>query len=191
MGLPTELVMTDEEISDCLAHLLTTSNPGDTLHHLLLVPEVRTPLGVAEIGPSTMVVIDEAMRDETFLPRAVMSAILNAARKGRIIFAALALEVFAIYDSDMAGADEASENRARRLAADHLVGQHEKAVESTLLYAAAADGRRWTGDRIITGDRAGLTVGPELIRPGERHPADYYPKGPVPRLIRAAVGLRY
>lgn len=186
------MTVPDEKILSLLTTLLTMSDPGATLHHLAFGQIERGPLGVGELSVSLAMIDDAGPGDgritgQEFVTRAIAASAIDTAKKGGPIFlAALALEVNTVDERDLVGADEVTENRLRRMAADGRVQDHELSTETTLLYAAAADGRRWSGCRDLTGPRAGKVEGPSCLPPGQRSREDGWAYG---RLLRGIVRL--
>lgn len=178
-----------EVVEDYLRILFGRSDPGDTIHHLLIAscpPEDRTALGgvqtdklqlsmyaIAPVGPIDV---------ERFIAQSIRDAIAQQRRDGLVpYFAGLAREMLHL---DIEG-DEVAENRARRMRADGKLQDHPDAAEVTLLYAACTDGRRWVGEHVLTGAKAGTVVGPEL-RNGAITAEE---SGLHKRLVRVAAGL--
>ncbi len=163
------------------------SEPGAVMHWLIVVREGRGPLGQPE--PKTDVyaiapVFDNASDSEKFIASTVYGAAHDPKAVGPVVLAVFTMELTHVTMDD--GADEVSDNRARVLQASGHLEQHAKAVEVTRLYAAAADGRRWTGMHWLTGSRAGQIDGPTCHGPGSRADLDSWS---FARMIRATVGL--
>ncbi len=167
------------------------SEPGDTMHHLLVAeanPNARGPLGqvdpdelrvtiyaIAPVGPD--------IKPEDFIAQTITAATVQAHQRGHVIhFAALTKEAHVVICD---GNDEVMENRSRRMLADRQLEQHPLAVEASILYAAASDGRRWGGTHTLTGPDAGQVAGPtEIVGPIRRSELGIHE-----RLIRMAVGI--
>jgi hypothetical protein len=170
------VTIADDMITDYLSSLLGTSSPGDTMHHLLVVAadpgRPRTPLGLVEPDAlkATLYAIaqDDTVDAQQFIGKVIIGAAVDAHRAGLVIhFAGLALEAYTVWLPN--DGDEAAENLARRLSADHKLEEHPSAVEMTKLYAACSDGRRWLGSHALTGPPAGKIDGPELRVGGLAH----------------------
>ncbi|HCU49983.1 MAG TPA: hypothetical protein DGG94_09325 [Micromonosporaceae bacterium] len=179
----------DEVIEGYLGMLFGNSEPGQLLHHLLVAtaaPADHTALGFPQTDKLKVTIYAIAPTGDVdagqFVAKTIRTAIVEA-RRGETVpyFAGLAMEVHTVDDDG----NEVTENLARRLGADRKLQDHPAAVEVTLLYAACRDGRRWVGEHLLTGDRAGTVVGPEM-RVGAIGPQE---SGTHQRLVRAAVGL--
>lgn len=173
---------TDAQIDGYLTVLFGHSEPGQTIHHLLVAatePGVDRPdVSVFGILPT------EDVNPEEFIAQTIAVAILEAMKAGRSIhFAGLAVEAHAVFYPD--DGNEVTENLARRLHADHKLQEHPEAVEVTRLYAAARDGRRWVGEHFLTGPYAGRVSGPTVVA-GRFVEVE---RGLHQRLVRAAVGI--
>lgn len=164
------------------------SEPGEAMHRLLVAtapPGSSTMFGLPDLSAAFIMIAPvggSAVEADQFVNQSVMAAIVDARRKGTVIhFAGLAMEMHGVaYDGN-----EVTENRARVLLADGRLEEHAAAVEVTKLYAAARDGRRWTGVHTLTGARAGHITGP-TVRTGS---IDLDEEGMPWQLIRAAVGI--
>lgn len=180
----------DDLLDGYLKGLLGESEPGDAMHRMFVVtadPAGYNALGLPEPGKLSLAVyalaLDADSDADEFIGQAILAAMVEADNKGTVIhFAGLAKEIFGVPDSG----DEASENLARRLQADGKLHQHPDVAEVTRLYAASRDGRRWTGQRVVTGPDAGSVSEP---RPRVGRLADQE-IGLHQRLIRAAVGIK-
>lgn len=173
-------------IDGYLSSLFGRSEPGQTMHHLLVAtanPADGSVLGIPNLEVAVYAIAPTGDVDaEQLLAETIMTAIVWARRKGAVVhFAGLAMEVYTIADDG----NEVTENRARLLLAERRLQEHPDAVEMTRLYAACRDGRRWTGGHILTGPKAGTVSGPHA-RVGGIAPQE---KGMHQRLVRAAVGL--
>lgn len=182
-------MITDEQIGNYLACVFGSSEEGAALHNMVFacVPAAHdTPLGLPGTGQLSVTIYaiapTEDVDTESFIARTIRGATAEARRKNVVpYFAALGVEAHGVPEDG----DEVTENLARRLRADRKLQHHPRAVEVTLLYAACRDGRRWSGEHIITGPRAGTVIGPELVT-GARQS---WETGIHQRLLRAAVGL--
>lgn len=161
------MTITDDLITSYLEVVFGRSSPGDALHHLLVAAAKpgRSPLGLVDADKLEVymyaIAPDRTVEDvDQFIAKVFMSAAIEAHQGGRAIhFAALAIEG---YVPLIAEDDEAAENLARRLKAEDKLNEHPSAVEATRLYAACSDGRRWSGQHILTGPAAGTIIGPDL-----------------------------
>jgi hypothetical protein len=178
------LIVDDAEVLRIISTVFGCSEPGAQVHQLVLVRETRHPvlgtpqpvIGLHGILPT----FDNAIANEQF----VVTAIANALDENpNPVLAVFTMEMFGIAGPVL---DEVAENRARVLHAEGHLGRHEDAIEFTWLYAAHADGRRWTGEHHLTGAEAGTVEGPTCLPRGERAQSD---GRPVARQIRAGVGL--
>lgn len=180
MSIPEEMIMGH------LNHLLGSSDPGDSIHHLYvvsapagavgplgLVPEDRLALYVYAIAP------DSSVDVEQFVAKVVVSAAVSAVKEGRVaLFAAMSQEVWAVEPMDAEG---------HRLLAEGRLGEHPRVADLTVVYGVCQDGRRWRGRRWLTGEKAGqmedvdLLVGPP--RRGESRGVS------VDGLMRRLVGM--
>lgn len=145
---------------------------------MLGTPQLVTEL--CAIAPT----YDNANTNARFTRQAIISAV--AKQQQQPVLAVLTMEVFDVCLPP--GTDEVAKNQARVLHARGRLGEHQAATEVTMLYAAAADGRRWTGTHHLTGPRAGEQDGPTSQLRGTRSRED---DGPMARMIRAAVGLSW
>ncbi len=174
----------DESLLSHLNILLGTSQPGATMHHLHVTsqaPPTVGPLGrVPGATASAVYAIDHAGPGDVpgFIEQVIRTARLDAARQGRrAVFAALGYEAWSLLP------DTAVDDRVRELAAAQRLQDHPAAFELTMVYAAHTDGRRWTGQRWLTGPLAGTTedavmlIGPVSVGEG----------GPLGAAVRACV----
>lgn len=169
-----------------LGALFGNSEPGQTIHQLMIAaaqPDGRGALGIPELGVTLYAIAPDGDVDtDQFIARVITTAVREAQQKQSVIhFAALVLEIHAVNDDG----NEVTENLARRMQADRKLQDHPGAVETTLLYAACRDGRRWVGTHVLTGPRAGTVVGPEL-RLGALARDE---RGRHTWLVRTAVGI--
>jgi hypothetical protein len=147
--------MPEKMIKDSLELLLTQSDAGDVLAHLHVFtagPDAIGPLGTVDeskIGLHVYV-IDAPEGD----PEGFAAAHLERVRREklaagqRVLFAAMSQEAWLVPKDDW-------DEQAGRLLAQGRLFEHPKMVEVTLVYGAAADGRRWSGQRWLTGPKAG------------------------------------
>jgi hypothetical protein len=173
-----------ETMDGWLGWLLSQAEPGQVLHHLVVIRGARTPLGLPDPekweahGYAVAPVGD---RDPMDLIVKTVQRATRDAHPDLISFMGLAVEGYGVHDDG----DEVTENLARRLRADGRLQDHPKQVEVTKLYAACRDGRRWSAERIVTGPRAGEVIGPAIRTAGLAGDE----VSPEKRLIRAAVGM--
>lgn len=170
--------------------LLSSSDPGDVLHHLHVIAAPRDAVGPFGMPDETQlkstvyaIAADIAVESvESFIAKVIMTAAIECTRKNAVpLFAALNQEVFALVG-------EASDDElARRLHKEGRLSDHPDAAEATLVYATCRDGRRWRGRRWLTGPKAGQTEDVELLvgRPDPREA-----KGLPAALMLKLVGLR-
>lgn len=170
--------------------LLSSSDPGDVLHHLHVIAAPRGAIGPLGMPDETQlkstvyaIAADIAVESvESFIAKVIMTAAADCAKNGeQPMFAALNQEVFAL-----AGEGRPDE-LARRLHKEGRLFEHPDAAEATLVYATCRDGRRWRGRRWLTGPKAGQTEDVELLvgRPDPREG-----KGLPATLMLNLVGLR-
>jgi hypothetical protein len=168
-------VISDDTIDQYLGAVFGTSEPGAELHHLLIAaaPAGATSAlgGVPELGVHMHAIApvgDSSFDANRYVLQCLTAAFIEHRTNGRRVhFAALAMEQMAV----LSDGTEATENQARLLAGEHRLREHPAAVEVTVLYAACSDGRRWIGEHILTGPRAGRITGPTprfgRLGPGE------------------------
>lgn len=182
-------MISDEKIDRYLGNLFGNSEPGAVIHQLLLaasepgtelsalgVPKLK--LSMIAFAPTGKVGFDA----ESWVTGQARRVIRDMRLAGSTIyFAALVMEIHAVEDDG----DEVTENLARRLQADRLLQQHPAVVEVTSLYAACSDGRRWVGEHVLTGRRAGTVIGPQVLT----GPCGVDEKREWHRVLRAAVGI--
>jgi hypothetical protein len=182
-------VIQDEVIDGYLDNLFGSSEPGQTMHHMLFATAGaadRTALGLPtpdglKVTYYAIAPTEEVDADQ-FVAQTIVAAIAEARQKDAVVyFAGLAVEGYAVIDDGT----ELTENLARRLQADRKLEEHPGAVEVTRLYAACRDGRRWVGEHHLTGPKAGTVSGPQ-VRVGALARQE---GGLHQRLVRAAVGL--
>ena len=176
----------DDAIDGYLSAIFGDSEPGAMLHTMLLaVAEPETgPLGLPKIA-TTLYAIDPSGPNggDPFVAKAIRAAVAEKLREGCVIeFAGLAIEAHIV---DIPDNDEVAENKARVMHGDRRLSEHPAAVETTVLFAACRDGRRWTGMHYLTGPKAGTVLGPELHQ-GTLVDQE---QGRYARLIRSAVGI--
>lgn len=180
----------DDLIHTWLSSLFGKSEPGDSIHSLVIVTERLadiSPLGmVADPDKLTSALWtlapDKTVDGMVFANNAIAKAIVDAKEKDqRIVFAALAMELNAVVYDQPGPIPEHEIQMAR----EHRLAEHPEHVEVTRLYAACRDGRRWTGSHWLTGPRAGRIKGPSVLT-GPLTPQE---SGSNARLLRHAVGI--
>jgi hypothetical protein len=188
-------VISEDTIMGHLDMLLTGSEAGATLHHMHVIAAPRGqvgPFGVPDESQlhTTVYAIDVAAPDkdgkfnvEEFIAKVVMAAAVDANKAGRlVVFAALSQEVW-IVERDH------NDAHAQQLMQEGHLDEHPAAVEVTVVYGACRDGRRWRGQRWLTGPKAGSTEHVDLLvgapRPGEAFGMDR-----TASLLRRLVGGR-
>lgn len=185
----SQAILPDDVVDGYLSGLLGTSDPGDTMHHLLVssggtaaMNAFGQPIpGKLEVTIYAMAP-DDSVDADGFVAKTIMAAVVDARQKNRTIyFAALAREVHVV----IADGTELTENLARRLGADKKLHEHPSAVEVTQLYAVCRDGRRWAGEHYLTGPKAGTVDGPTLLQGSLRYDEHDVHR----RLLRIAVGI--
>lgn len=175
----------DETVGRWLGALFGSSSPGDALHQLLIAaaPRARTALGLPNLDDLKLsmyaIAPDKTVNTNKFIADVISQAMAEAAQNRAVIhFAGLAIEAHAA----------APDDTTRDLIRKRRLQDHPQAYEVTVLYAAASDGRRWTGVHTLTGPNAGQVDGPTVIV----GPVTHAELGthPICRpLILAAVGL--
>lgn len=143
---------------DLILSMFGTSDPGDSLHQLVILvgntdrkPEVH----VYALAPTD----DVDVRD--FVTNTARRIILEMRQKNQVaLFAMLVLEI----NTRIVDPENTEEiNRCREMVRNRILDQHPEAREVSLMYAAASDGRRWTGWHELTGPKAGYKDGPTLL----------------------------
>ncbi len=145
----------EKMISETLDQLMLNSDVGDALAHLYVLaagPGAITPLGAVDeskIGVDFAIITPAGVEPEAYA--AAYLKRLQAEKRAageQVLFAGLSQEVWLVPPEDW-------DEQAFRLRAQGRLGEHPKMVEVTMVYAAAADGRRWSGRRWLTGAQAG------------------------------------
>lgn len=176
----------EEEINKHLEFLLTNSDPGDALGAMHIVTCPRTPLGQPDVDKREASVFvmafgptDDGMTPEDYVILTVANADQRFRDANQIpLFAGLKQEMFSVEPFDEQAAD--------LIRAGKSIGEHPRAGELTVVYAAARDGRRWLGRRWLTGPQAGTTEGPALLK-GPQDPHEGL--GHMSRAVRKLVGI--
>lgn len=174
-------MLPDDEIDKLLDFLLNTSEPGAEVHHMVVAFEakgkVTTSLYAILYEPDPTITSPEELIAKTILVTG-----LEAIREEKgVVFAGLSMEGHAVVMDGGIGDDLAGMLRTER-----RLEEHPNAAEVTRVYAATPDGRRWTGERWLTGPEAGRTHGPTL-RTGVLAPQE---SGLLFRLIRGLVEIK-
>lgn len=157
----------DDKIECYLSVLFGQSEPGQVMHHMLVVTAEKSDIDVYGLPKPdrlkvTLMAIDPVGDYETS-KRFIYQAIVAAGIKPRsldetVYFAGFAQEVHIV---DMGKTRDS--HAAQLLASSGKLEEHPDAVEKTLLYAVARDGRRWLGEHTLTGPQAGMIDGPTMI----------------------------
>jgi hypothetical protein len=184
VSIPEEMIMSH------LDSLLTSSHPGDAMHHLYVVyvpKDAVGPLGIptegqlmfdvnaiAPVGPIDV---------DKFIVDSMWAAGLRHQRRGeKILFVAANQEMWEVEPEDF-------DDHARDLLRKGHLQDHPDSVEVTIVYAVARDGRRWLGRRWLTGPKAGQTGDTDLIVGTPRRSEGYgLPFAPV---LRRLVGMHH
>jgi hypothetical protein len=184
-------VISDDMIDKYIDVLFGHSKPGAMLHNFLIVSVDREqPTDALGLIPtdalkSALYAIDSVGETP---PEALIAQTMTAAVVQRIenrelpVFAGLAIETHAVLKGPR---DQAAEQLARQLHGQRRLHEHPDVVEVTMLYAACIDGRRWTGEHILTGPRAGEA--PYVTT--EVGPLSPYERGQLSYMVRMIVGL--
>lgn len=164
MSIPEDMIMKHLNL------LLTSSDPGDSMSHLHVVAapyDAVGPLGTVDekLLRTSIYAIDAAGKDpDEFTVTVIAHAAVEHLEKGESIrFAVLSQEMWALTGKP--------DKLAEQLHREHRLSEHPDADEVTAVYGACRDGRRWYGQRWLTGPKAGppenleIHVGP--IRRGE------------------------
>lgn len=155
-------MLSEDTLMRHLNNMLTSSEPGATVHHLYVVSapadavgplgtvdETRTHTSVYAIVPSGDV------DPEMFAAQVVvMAGVEEAKRDAKVIFAGISQEMLTVTEAD---------DLAKRLHRERRLSEHPNVVEATVLYAACRDGRRWRGIHWLTGEKAGTTDNVDLM----------------------------
>jgi hypothetical protein len=154
----------EDMITKHLNYLLESSDPGDSLHHLITVSvpvdEPVGPLGLPEESKLAVSFFAIAADDcdgsiEDFIIKVLAGAAVNHFESRQtILFAALSQEVWAVENMDAA---------TRKMIDAGRLHEAPGAAESTVVYGAARDGRRWRSRRWLTGPKAGQNVDVEML----------------------------
>jgi hypothetical protein len=159
------------------------SKPGDSIHNLIVVAADRS----GKFHTSVYAIVHTPDTTLGWLLSSTFNMAANSTAKDghTTVFAMLSLEINTTKFPQ--GIDEASvaeRERQLQMRAQHRLDEHEHSREVTMMYSAAADGRRWTGWYEITGPNAGSKTGPtELTGPVTKQEI-----GLQHRLVRRLVG---
>jgi hypothetical protein len=177
------LLLDDERALYYIDAFFGESKPGQVLSHLLVAYESPNALGVPELKSAIYGIAPDGGNFEVhdLILRTIVDAKQNPQLEGELVFAVMFLEVSALAAEDIDARATALQSRGR-------LDEHERAYEKTIMYAAACDGRRWSGDYYITGPKAGTKEGPiKYVYSGLADDE----RGPMQRLIRRIVGLTW
>jgi hypothetical protein len=149
-------VIPEETIDRHLTNLLTTSDPGDQMHHLHVIAVDRDAVGpLGNVDPTKLETSVYAIaptgdvNPEQFCVTVIAHAAIDHIEKRKtVVWAGLSQEMWAVVDPTP---------ESRALIRENRLQEHPDAAELTMMYAACADGRRWTGRRWLTGPLAGET----------------------------------
>jgi hypothetical protein len=180
------VTISEETIMKHLHWQLGQSDPGDTMHHLVVLqaPAGATgPLGTTDETQvevflyGILAVPDEDITPEQLIAATIRNAGETARSAGTVVeFAALSQEAWTVRAPT-----------AELRAWEGRLNEHPDMVEMTIVYGACRDGRRWRGRRHLTGPHAGVTEEAQLligpVHPGESHGVS------AERLIRQLVGM--
>lgn len=156
--------ISEEQVMAHLDWLMTRSEPGSEMHHLVVAsvpPGAVGPLGLPDGGKVEVSVAAiapvGAEETERFILRSIVATGVELRGKGHeILFVAFGQEFWMVAPQDR-------DELARRLEARGRLHEHPAVVEATVVYAACRDGRRWQGRRWLTGPRAGETDSVDLL----------------------------
>jgi hypothetical protein len=180
----------EETIMKHLDSLLTSSEPGDILHHLHVLfaadgavgpfgipTEEQLQLHVYAIAP-----VGPDVEPEEFVLKSMAAAgVQHRSRGEKILFAAMNQEMWEVGREDF-------DDHARDLLKQGRLEDHPDSVEVTVVYAVARDGRRWLGRRWLTGPKAGQTGDLDLIVGAPRASEAF--GLPFATVLRRLVGMR-
>jgi hypothetical protein len=180
------VILPDDEALNLIRAIFGQSVPGANLHSLLLAREDTNGLGLP--APVTEVIAlapayDNALPVDGFVADAIRRCAHQPGKPAPLLAALVMENVMVPKD-----VDDAAKALAAQLSRQGRLQEHPAALEITMLYAATADGRRFSGCQWLTGPRATQMEGPTVWARGTRGPQDRWPHA---HLIRAAVGLRW
>lgn len=180
-------MLPDDAIDCYLNSMFGKSEPGDSLHHLLVVsakPEDRNAVGAYDedkVHVTFCAIEPDSKVDPTqFAMETLMAVVIKEkSEEGRRpIFVALSQEVHIV-------AGHGPDERAAQLLRERRLSEHPDSFEATCLYAACQDGRRWVGTHFLTGQQAGTVAGP-YVRLGSLAPDE---AGFEREVVRRVVGI--
>lgn len=165
-----------------LDYLLTQGEPGQNTHHMFVVAYAGSgPLGLPAFKSTGCTIVSDSPAVDKVTAQSIAAlAVEHRGRGETIVFAGLALEQWTVNSGDKA--------LAQRLAARGRLQDHPDAVEVTVVYGACRDGRRWRGQRWLTGPKAGRSEDVELLVGEPTAAEDGGPIRATP-LLRALVGI--
>lgn len=149
------MTIPEDMIRRHLDGLLTGSKPGAIMNHLCVVAAPRGAVGPLGLPEETQlkttvyaIAPDQTVDVREFIGKVIKGVAVEADQAGTaVLFAGLGQEVWGVYAMD--------DRVPPHLAQEGRLHEHPNAAEATLVYAAAADGRRWRGMRWLTGPEAG------------------------------------
>jgi len=184
----------EEMITQHLNQLLTSSDPGDIMHHLYVVAAPVSavgPFGLADpeklkVAVYAIAPVGPDINPIEFVRTAIVASLGEHARRGeRPLFAALSQESWYVDREEL---DDDADQLAEQLLRERRLHEHPDAAEVTTVYGVCADGRRWRGRRYLTGAKAGQDATIEtLVGRPRRDEADGMPY--VPAMCRL-VGIK-
>lgn len=178
--------MIPEEMITKYINSLLKSEPGDVLHHLHVVAAPVTAIGPFGLPDSEKLHVtvfaiapDDTVDAAEFTIKAIAAAHADNLKEDRVaMFAAISQETWTA---------RASDELARRLHREGRLSEHPDAVETTFVYAACRDGRRWRARRDLTGPNVEQSADVKmLVGHPDRHEAFGAQWG---RPLRMLVGL--
>lgn len=176
--------------------LLTSSQPGTMLQHLLVVAAPRAsvgPLGLVDESKLEVtmygIIPDESSNATMTLVRSTIgaAAVSHEGADELVLFAGLSHEVWGVSAPVSENPEQIEEYQ--RYHREGRLSEHPDAVEQTLVYAACRDGRRWRGMRYLTGPKAGETFAVDFFV-GREVQAEGFNSSTAP-LVRRLVGLNF
>lgn len=185
------MTISEEDITWHLNFLLEQADPGDSLHHLIVMADEavgeRGPLGLPA-GPKLAVSFHAIAANnpnetlELFVAKVIATAAIDhATNNKKVLFAALSQEVWMVEDPDEATRKLLDSGELR-------VSDHPDAQEATVVYGACRDGRRWRSRRWVTGPKAGQTGDVDILVGPVRGPEFFGHSAGM--LLRRMVGQR-
>lgn len=181
-------MLTDDQVSSYIDSIFGNSKPGDSLHHFFVASAAIKDCDAFGNPPPDKIVVqfcflapDASVDVSRFMQESILMTGRKLQQDGhRAFFAGLSMEVNAVINPPVN-----EHNAIDTLYAQRRLSEHPLSVEITTLYAAARDGRRWTGQHTLTGPNAGAKTGPTVrtghISRDERSVAN--------AIVRGVVGL--